>query len=116
MRFIVKRTSQHGDESTAPCPGATLMEMLYHDRRDAARPEDVPFYRASGTEEWYAQGINHRVVDGCIVRDLPDKEWVLWIPDLSALLDMAREQGELAISTQDRYDYPVIEIVDDYRE
>lgn len=116
MHFIVTRTSLRGRGEDRPCSSATQVEMMFHDRRGAARPEDIPCYRANGTNEWYTIGKNHRVEDGRIVRDMVHQMWIVSIPDLEALLGFAVENGELCITVGDQHDLPMIEIVDDYRE
>ena len=67
---------------------------------------------------WLSQGSNHRVENGGIVRDFPDKGWFVEIADLDALLVFCQAHGEcvVAASTWMAKGFPEIEIYDDYRE
>ena len=73
------------DESVRPCDRAARESYLRRDERTAARPEDVPAFK--GREDWwYGKGLNHRVENGHIVRDMPDEGWFL-DADLETLLE-----------------------------
>lgn len=73
------------DELRRPCDAAFSAEFLRRDARSTDDPAKVPFYveKATARKEpvstdwWYGEGLNHRIEDGRIVRDQPDRGWFI---------------------------------------
>ena len=62
-------------------------------------------------EEWYQRGINHRVENGCIKRDLEIEDWYIEINYLHDLMQLIEDcENDLVINTEQ------IIIYDDYLE
>jgi hypothetical protein len=60
------------------------------DRRWCADPVDLSMYNGNkekANADWYGEGRNHRVVDGCIERDFDDEFYIIEINTLEELLD-----------------------------
>lgn len=117
MKYVVSRTSIWGiDPNRPPCPNAKIETLLVADIRQFSSPDELP-----SKTVWYGGGQNHRVVEGCIVRDIPTNVWTVEIPDLH---EFAREHGSIIlesyanIATIDGKSIKLfkVEIYDDYRE
>lgn len=114
MRFRVSRTSLY-DDSQPPCPEAVEQEYTPVDVRTVDGPAKVRVYGGK-RDWWYAEGTNHRVVNGRIVRDLPPRKgWFVELESLDALIAFYHRHGALIIvSPVDQEDILEIEIDDDY--
>lgn len=116
MKYVVSRTSIWGiDPDQPPCPNAKIETLLVADIRTVSSPAKL-----GSRTEWFERGQNHRVVEGCIVRDILTNVWTVEIPDLH---EFAREHGEIILSyysdiTGDGKSIKLfkVEIYDDYRE
>ena len=119
MKFEIERTSKYStefDEDKKPHPSATPEDFLRPDIRTQDSPKNIPINKGKGGD-WYTVGQNHRVENGCIVRDFPDTHWVIEIESLQDLISFSKEQGSIIIHpplTQEGI--PRLEIYDDYRE
>ena len=112
--FRVERTSNHGDvEGPPPCEGARLFRVPVVDRRTVDDPRKLPIGKGSDGKWWYAEGENHRVEDGRIVRD---KGWRLeWFIEIIDIVEFVRVYGDCVVGVG--FDgHARIEIYDDYRE
>ncbi len=72
-----------------PCDKAVYMSYTREDRRTTDDPAKIPNYTGE-SQWWYKDGSNHRVVEGQIVRDLPDKGWMMQVENMEELLDLLR--------------------------
>jgi hypothetical protein len=123
MKFVVYRTSSRSEKSP-PLPECQKELVIRRDTRTASRPEDIPAHRGQPSDWWYKNGKNHRVEDGCIVRDFDDEVWVLEVRSLEDLVAISkRESGSLIIGGGSQHrklgqieDLPSLEIYDAYRE
>jgi len=113
MKFLVGRTSLAFHENNKPCEGAYYDSYIHIDERTVDDPAKIgPTIGRS--EWWYSRGTNHRIEDGHIKRDVEDKRWFVDIDSLEDLLDfVSRNSRSIVLST---FDFPEIEIYDDYRE
>ncbi len=117
MKFTITRTSLYGDECK-PCKEAMPYEVTNVEIRTLKTPEE--FDKKFGLIEgkWLDTGINHRIIDGCIARDIGTRKcWSVDINSLEDLIAFKRKYGDLVIETN-LWDgkTPHIEIYDDYRE
>ena len=111
MRFLARRTSTREDR---PCTEAYRASCRRVDMRTVDDPRKI---QAMSTELWYAEGENHRVVNGMIARDFPDEQWFVDIPDLDALLVFVAAYGEMVVGYDHMFpDLLFLEIYDDHRE
>lgn len=114
LKFIVNRTSARNSEEP-PCEGAVAEQRPYVDIRSVDSPEKLT-YPHDAAQDWYKRGSNHRVIDGCIVRDLEAHQvWTIELADLSALSNFCKIYGPIVIE-QDVTGALLLEIYDDYRE
>jgi len=112
MRFLVTRSSD-GWYDKKPCERAEWGKYYWVDERNVADPSQVPM-QLGLTSWWYAKGINHRVENGHIKRDMELKGWTIEIVSLEDLVDFCRSVGDnLILKTSP---FLEIEIYDDYRE
>ena len=116
MKFVVERTSRLDEKK--PCKEAHIESLTPIDIRTAKTLEEAQ--KKCWYKQWFADGVNHRVEDGCVVCDAKEKRpvWVIEINNLERLIAFLEEHGELVISTESRYkEIPhYIEIYDYYRE
>jgi hypothetical protein len=122
VKLIISRTSNHFDDDTPPCEGATQETVTRIDERTFHTPEQ---FQAACREDWFARGINHRTLWGPrggiqgIARDFPNDMtvWFIEINTLEDLLALQDREGQLVIGTYfHNSDYREIEVYDDYRE
>jgi hypothetical protein len=79
--YVCKRAS--GCEEK-PCDEAFKIVVMYVDQRTWDDPSKIT--DASTKEDWFARGSNHRIVNGCITRDLyPEEVWAVKIKTLKSL-------------------------------
>lgn len=88
MKFRIDLTGNYD----RPCDRAVQETYDRRDERSVADPKEVPYYKGQSAW-WYAEGSNHRVEGGHIVRDMPDQGWFLELDTLEALLDHLRLYG-----------------------
>jgi hypothetical protein len=113
MKFIVRRTSGHGDDES-PCKGAIKGTYVMVDERVVDDPSKL---RGSTKDDWYAAGRNHRVEKGHIKRDYDDEAWFIEVKSLHDLLKLSSKHGEIIVSRYFmNHDLWSLEIYDDYRE
>lgn len=115
MLFRVCRTSVC-DYSKKPYEDCIPIMVKRIDRRRFSSPEE--FNEICGKREgnWFDTGKNHRVEDGCIVRDLePVQNWGIEINSLEELIEF-KNKVENKIIIHDDITAPRLEIYDDYRE
>ncbi len=111
--YLIRRAS---DYSGCPCEDAFKAEFLRVDSRNAARPKDIPFYKNKDEQWWFGAGTNHRIVDGCITRDMEwCEEWAIRCDDL---LNLVAIIGRLIIDPSSTFypSFPTITIYDSYVE
>lgn len=107
--FRVDRTSSC---SLKPCEEAFLSETVVVDMRNCDDPKKIPHNK--GTDgDWYERGTNHRVVDGCICRDLGITN--AWFVRIDSITEFVKKYGQCVVYI-DNAGFTVIEIYDDYRE
>lgn len=119
MWYVISRTSQHGDIETPPHPRAVFREHGVAYRRDERTTDDpAKIPSAKGQSAWwYAEGVNHRIENGNIVRDMPvtrTKVWMIEVNSLDELNDIASERD--VVLTRTYLGLMEIEIYDDNRE
>ena len=115
MRFVVSRTSLCGHDEPPPCDNAYRLVVTRIDARFVSNPKKL---KGPGAEaEWYANGMNHRVINRRIARDFDDTVWCIDIDTLSDLLAFTQNHGDCIIGTwMGNGDLMSIEIYDGYRE
>lgn len=115
MRFIVDRASV---VSGKPCDHAERAKVARYDRRTFKSFEEHDNRGLVGGGRWTERGTEHeveRAPDGTatgISRRLDAEEWVLWVPDLAALLDLVACYGPCTVEPPDRDRPPVLRIED----
>ena len=116
MKFMVRRTSTHGDGK--PCKEAFEEEYVYIDERTIGDPRKIPVGEGcDDTSWWYDEGKNHRVEKGRIRRDFVETGWFIELDSLSKLLAFIDKRGEVIIGESwNNPEIYQIEIYDDYRE
>lgn len=118
MIFEVIRTSDISGKKI-PYEKCIRIKLKLVDRRNFLTPELYDRCKASNCKKWFDEGENHRIEDGCILRDIGEKEtWGMEINALEELLNFINETGEEVIISKSYIDYrtPCLEIYDDYRE
>lgn len=116
MKFTISRTSNWDNEN--PCEEATPYEVIRVDVRTFKTPEEFDKKLAYREGKWLEKGTNHRVINGCIARDVgTERCWAIEVNSLEDLIALYHKYGSLVIETNmwDR-ETPNIEIYDDYRE
>jgi hypothetical protein len=112
--WLVERTSQRYDSEEAPCEGAAKSTRVIVDTRLCDDPKKIPANKGKDGD-WYLQGINHRVENGKIKRDLGVKAfWTIKLTSLKQLQEFIQKHGDCVVGEEDGYN--TIEIYDDYRE
>lgn len=117
MKFVVTRTSCSCYDCY-PCPEATHETVLRQDRRTCDDPVKIPAYRGNvekARSDWFDYGLNHRVENGQITRDIPKKVAIVELNTLDDLVRFVDTHGTIVFQ-HGRYEYPEIEIYDGYRE
>ena len=111
MKFLIERTSTYDEQ---PCSEAMREPCVRIDERVVAKPDKLP----GGRKAWFAEGRNHRVEHGHIMRDFDDEAWFVEISDLPALMEFVEKYGAVILGATSWWmgPYPHIEIYDDYRE
>lgn len=119
MKVILTKASEWEiDTNNPPHPKAELKEYTRTDSRSVATIEEgrTHFW----FNDWFANGVNHREEDGCIVCDRikKDKAWVIETNEFGDIQTLFDELGCIIIrSSWWAKEYPItIEIYDDYRE
>lgn len=107
LTLKVSRASDWSDNQ--PCEEAILRKYTRKDTRSAACPTKVPAY-CGQSEWWYNQGTNHRVENGCIVRDFEDETYFVTFKTLMDLTSFIAKYGSCVVYTDS------ITIYDDYIE
>lgn len=121
VKFTVTRTSLW-DEDTPPCPEARREDCLRIDERCCSHPKNIPANRGMTEAEaeawWFSEGMNHRVENRHIMRDFPDKRWVVEMDGMGGLIDFIGTHGCIIIKDYVRQvpHLMEIEIYDGYRE
>lgn len=120
MIFEVTRTSNNYNlKRNIPHEKCIPIKLKLVDRRKFLTPELYDKNKPSNCKKWFDEGTNHRTEDGCILRDIGEKEtWGMEINSLEELLNFINEIGEEVIISKSYIDYrtPCLEIYDDYRE
>lgn len=100
-------TASNRDEK--PCEKAIMKKGYIVDERIVDSPEKLGL--RSERENWYDRGINHRVENGHIKRDLEIEDWYIEINYLHDLMELIEDCGyRLVIGNES------IIIYDDYLE
>lgn len=84
MKFIVERDEEDWNTEAPPCSIAVLEDVLRQDVRCVDDPKKVPAENGKSAW-WYGKGLNHRIVDGQIVRDFLEKKWIVRLSSLEHL-------------------------------
>ena len=96
MKFIVKRN--HLLDSERPCDDAVLEKYMRIDRRTTNDPAKVPAYGGK-TGWWYNTGVNHRIDNGRITREIEDEAWFLDIDQVPYFSHLAQLYGPITIAS-----------------
>lgn len=124
MKFLITKTSDYWND-TKPCDEAYKGTIESIDSRGFKTPEEHDKVLAYGIKNgrqkpWLAEGYNHRIEDGHIVRNMPDRDcWYVDINSLEELFNFCTKYGgRLVLEDSNIYDYktPEIEIYDSWRE
>ena len=94
MKFRVLRDVT--DLENPPIPGAKWEPYTRVDQRSTNDPAKIPWAveRNLGSDWWYQDGRNHRVLaNGNIARDFDGETWLLEITTLDELLDIAKKES-----------------------
>lgn len=115
MKYIVMRASLH-DYHIKPCQEAKRETINRLDIRTVNDPAKIAHYGYK-SDWWYAEGENHRVEKGQIVREFPDEAWFVELNTLDDLMKFYAKYGSFIIepSWLD-HRIPMIRIYDDYVE
>lgn len=116
MRFFISRVSASREEK--PCEEAFETTYTRIDERGADDPTKISYFQSFPErvqQEWYGEGVNHRVEQGHIKRDFPgEKDWAIDIESLDQFYTLYRKYGDLMIRQHIFSKAPEIKIVDDY--
>jgi len=107
--YICKRTSNPDNK---PCDEAFEAHLRYTDVENYDDPKKRPRHLGSDGD-WYEIGINHRVENGTIRRDLGTK--IVWVVQITDIQTFVGKYGPCVIEL-DADGFGVIEIYDEYRE
>ena len=112
MKYIVKRTSLHGNSDCKPCEEATI-EPIHK-----MLAITIPMYEKTNH---YKDCVVFTKTENDIMighYKVPEGAWVVDIPDLKALHEFIKKYGECIIydNCMNYEGYYVIEIYDDCRE
>ncbi len=107
--YLCTRTSDWGEK---PCDEAFQIKAIKVDARDCDDPKKIP--ANFGTDgDWYTKGLNHRIEDGIIMRDLgAETKWAVEINDIQKFVD---RYGPCVVSRSVN-GFCTIEIYDGHRE
>lgn len=110
--FTVSRVSQHHkDKETPPCENAVLETLLQVDSRRWLNPKEE--------NDWYQQGINHRIENDRICRDFPRKIWIIQFKNDKEFMQFLSEHEPVILhENRAHLKEPLwhLEIYDDYLE
>ncbi|MNW33899.1 hypothetical protein D3C74_108650 [compost metagenome] len=96
MKFQINRLS---NREIKPCEEARKEFRPNVDIRRVDSPNKVWTTEKEAQLNWFAEGINHRVENGRIKRDLPDLEyWTIEFKTLEELLSFQEKYREISIS------------------
>lgn len=113
MKFHCTRVS---NSSEKPCEEASQEKHVGIDHRSSKSFDE---FKAATGEDFLARGINHRIEDGHIVRDLDIRPiWVVELPSMKALMAFIDKYGQVILGRCERYhktDGSLV-IYDDYVE
>lgn len=119
MKYMVSRTSVW-DSEIKPCDEAFIDSYVRIDVRNVDDPLKIPYYKGNielVNKDWYGEGRNHRVENGCIMRDFDDKAWFINISTLKELNEFIKKYKSCVIGPSfNNGNITEIEIYDDYRE
>lgn len=104
MKFEVWRASDYGDD-TRPCEVAKKECITVTDKRIFESTNELS---KAGLEEWNRGGLNHRIIDGKIARDINKWTWTIEIDTLAELIEFIKTNGEIIMAEN------TIAIHDDY--
>lgn len=116
MRFFISRVSMYREEK--PCEEA--FEAIYTriDERTSDDPAKIGYFQSFPEriqQEWYGEGVNHRVEHGHIKRDFPgERDWAIDINSLEELYALYQKYGPFMIREHIFSEAPEINIIDDY--
>lgn len=112
MIFKAERTSNNGNYGKQPFEESYKGYCLDTDTKDLKTFEE---YNEKFNEDFRANGINHREEDGHIARDFIKQCYLVEINTLEELMEIKNKYGDIIIWDWS-YDYPILEIYDNYRE
>ena len=113
MIFTVRRVSQF-DDTQKPCEEAFRGVLLSVDIRTISDPSE--FNDKTLEKNWYKEGTNHRLINGCIARDMGMEEvWLIEFENLEQLLEFKEKYDDIIIRTSyiDNKTHEIL-IYDDY--
>lgn len=113
MKFVIRTLS--GSSPTLYFPDLKKEKLIYHDWRYANSLEEAK--EKLWFESWYRRGVNHREEKGKVVCEWKDKveECVIEINSLEDLMNLIRKINYgILIRDDGDFDYPVLDIMDDY--
>ena len=112
--FRVSRASSPWHKTGKPCAEAWQEEYFHIDWRTTDDPAKTEAYGGE-TDWWYNEGINHRVENGMIARDLKRKGWFIEFDGFDALLKFINSGNRVVITDEKQYHYDLL-IYDDWIE
>ena len=98
MRFMIERNWNK------PCDHAKWERYMRIDVRATDDPTKIPCFAGhpdDAREEWFGKGVNHRLENGQITRDLEHSAWFIDLPDFAALLALMSAYGDMTIKPSD---------------
>jgi hypothetical protein len=114
MRVAVSRTTS---SEAQPCEEAYRAAYVRHDERNTDDPAKIPAKAGIDPQWWYAEGRNHRIENGHIIRDFDDEAWFMNLESLDDLLRFIAKYGDVVVGPwYSNESILKVEIYDDYRE
>lgn len=102
------RINKASDVYEKPHNKAIMKKGYIVDARRWGSVDEMPEY---WRKEWHERGINHRVENGCIKRDLEIEDWYIEINFLHELMELIEDCGNSLVIDNEK-----IIIYDDYLE
>jgi hypothetical protein len=105
--YVCAEDYDENGEPIYPYKECKKVSGLRVDRRNTDSPEKIPAFKEDkeyANKYWYGDGMNHRVVNGCIERDFEDIFCVIELNTIEELLNLQEKYGtDINISNKKYY-------------
>ena len=113
MRFVVERTSMAFNNDKQPIKESYKGKCI---QSECYMVSTFDEYNKGKYGNFKDEGFNHREMpDGTIMRDFEVDRFLIDVDSLEEIMELVDKYGDIIIRKYD-YNYPILEIYDDYRE